>query len=499
MNLRVHLSVGLLLVSFVLGAAEHPSLAWNTPRGGTREGDLVTVALQSEGTAMFSAPVDLSAWAGKILKASIRVRGEKVVPPPTRWLGFKFMLHFRDAITGRDEYPGAPWREGSWDWTTVELRADLRGVRPEQGSLSLGLQKGSGTVSFDLASLTFEEEKPLFEFDEGTEPCAYSPRVKNQTPLRGVMLPGGPCKEEDFKTLKDWGATLVRYQMNRGWGKTNMNQDVAEYMSWVDSKVDHLLTDILPWAEKYGLQVVVDLHVPPGGRDKSGDMNMFYEVKFADAFLETWKRIATRCKGRRGIWGYDLINEPCQNRPAAPNCDYWTLQARAARLVREIDPVTPIVIEANGWDSASQFRFLKPLELSDVIYQTHMYDPGYYTHQGVHAKSEKDWLRTPYPCAAKKLDKEFLRAALKPVLDFQRRHGAVIYVGEFSAITWAEGADAYLRDCISIFNEYGWHWTYHAFREWAGWSVEHEADGFMKFRPAADTPRKRALLEGLVK
>ena len=52
---------------------------------------------------------------------------------------------------------------------------------------------------------------------------------------------------------------------------------------------------------------------------------------------------------------------------------------------------------------------------------------------------------------------------------------------------------------ISIFNEYGWHWTYHAFREWAGWSVEHEADGFMKFRPAADTPRKRALLEGLVK
>ena len=33
--------------------------------------------------------------------------------------------------------------------------------------------------------------------------------------------------------------------------------------------------------------------------------------------------------------------------------------------------------------------------------------PGYYTHQGVHAKSEKDWLRTPYPCAAKKLDKEF--------------------------------------------------------------------------------------------
>lgn len=496
MKIRSALAGLLWCVASACAASGLSQLAWQTPKGGTREGDVVTVQLAKKGTSMFSAPVDLSAWEGKILKASIRVRGENVVPSSKRWLGFKFMLHFRDAMTGRDEYPGAPVREGSWDWTVLEIRADLRGVRPEKGSLSLGLQDGAGKVSFDLSSLTFEEVKPLFAYDEGNEQCVYSPRLKNLPPLKGVMLPGDPCKEDDFRTLKAWGATLARYQMTRGWGKRNTNQDVGEYLAWVDSKVDHLLKDVLPWAEKYGIQIVVDLHVAPGGRDASGDMNMFYDVKFANAFLEAWKRIATRCAGRRNIWGYDLINEPSQDRPAAPDCDYWTLQARAAKIVREIDPVTPIIVESNGWDSPKLFAFMKPFDLKDVIYQAHMYDPGYYTHQGVHAASEKEWTRTPYPCPEKKVDKDYLRAALKPVLDFQKRHNAVVYIGEFSAIAWAEGADAYIRDCISVFKEYGWHWTYHAFREWDGWSVEHEATGWRKFRPAADTPRKRALVEG---
>ena len=65
----------------------------------------------------------------------------------------------------------------------------------------------------------------------------------------------------------------------------------------------------------------------------------------------------------------------------------------------------------------------------------------------------------------------------------------------------AVGADRYIADCIALFREYGWDWTYHAFREWEGWSVEHEPVSFGttpdSFRPSADNPRKRALLEGL--
>ena len=69
--------------------------------------------------------------------------------------------------------------------------------------------------------------------------------------------------------------------------------------------------------------------------------------------------------------------------------------------------------------------------------------------------------------------------------------------GRVSAIAWAPGADQYLRDCIGIFRDYGWDWTYHAFREWAGWSVEHEGEDDASLRPSADNPRKQALLEGM--
>ena len=95
-------------------------------------------------------------------------------------------------------------------------------------------------------------------------------------------------------------------------------------------------------------------------------------------------------------------------------------------------------------------------------------------------------------------DKDCLRSAVRGAREFQLKYGARIYAGEFSAVAWAEGAENYLRDCISLFGEYGWDWTYHAFREWEGWSVEHETAGpGSPSLPSADNPRRRALLEGL--
>ena len=76
-----------------------------------------------------------------------------------------------------------------------------------------------------------------------------------------------------------------------------------------------------------------------------------------------------------------------------------------------------------------------------------------------------------------------------------------MFVGEFSAIAWAPNAEGYIRDCISIFEELGWDWTYHAFREFDGWSVEREAVSrgmpSSNFRKSADNPRMRVLKQGL--
>ena len=490
-----------LLWFCVLAAAEllsaaSPTFPERLPRGVSRDGDLLTVdsSVGGAGCAVH-AEVDLTPFAGRALSASIRCRGEQVVKARESWLGMKFMLSYTDAA-GERHWPQSAAKTGSFDWTLLRFRADLAGTSAKdgKGTLTLGFQEGGGRLVFDLKSLKIEPSREIWPRTNAEYRVGYPARVRDLPPLKGVMLPSGPCKEDDFRTLHDWGATLVRYQMCRFWGEDNANGDLADYDRWLDGKLDHLDAVVLPLAEKYGLKVVIDLHVPPGGRNGS-EMNMFHDRRFADHFIACWRRIATRFCNRRAVYGYDLINEPEQQLEALDGCDYWNLQRRAAEAVRAIDPDTTIIVESNGWDGADAFRYLSPLAMDNVIYQVHMYEPHQFTHQGVHNADR--WNRVGYPNAERGWDREFIRRRLQPVLDFRQRHGARIYVGEFSAIAWGEGADRYIADCISLFDEYGFDWTYHAFREWTGWSVEHETA-----RPGAkpvlssDNPRMRALKAG---
>ena len=92
-------------------------------------------------------------------------------------------------------------------------------------------------------------------------------------------------------------------------------------------------------------------------------------------------------------------------------------------------------------------------------------------------------------------DRKRLAVLMKPVVEFQKKYGAEIYVGEFSAVRYAPGAARWLEDVISLFEEYGWDWSYHAFRESHFWSVEHVGpDGAHPVPADEDTDRKRVLL-----
>ena len=326
----------------------------------------------------------------------------------------------------------------------------------------------------------------------GSVRCVYSDALKAMPALRGVMSPMRPMTENDFRTLHDWGVQLLRYQMNRNWGARNADRDLDDYDRWLGGKLDHLESFVLPMAEKYGMKVVIDLHMPPGGKGEGDEMNMFHEPDYAAHFIKVWERIAKRFCGHVAVYGYDLVNEPVQKRPPANGMDCWALQRKTAERIREIDPDTPIVVESNL--AASPYAFpAKPFDLKDIIYQVHVYIPVEYTHQGVFGPNDapKKW---PDPSRGWERDFCIRDRILKPVRDFQLKYGARIYAGEFSAICWAEGADRFLADCISLFEEFGWDWTYHAFREWPGWSVEHEGPDKDHLVPSADNPRKRVLL-----
>ena len=503
------------------------ALGWKLPPYAKLEGNILTIDVPETAARQgcrVEAEIDLSCYDGVPFEAEIEAWGERIGKPRDAWNGLKFQFEYVDPDTGETQYPNTIPLRGDFERRALPMRDSLCTRKAAPSRLVLGLQDTSGKVVFDLSTLRIREGKPFWPVTNRTHRCAYSAPVgvtsderrvtseaaptlvtrhpslvthhasQRHAPLRGVMSPGRNMTTNDFATLADWGVTLLRYQMSRNWGKAGTNRDLAEFEAWLDSRLDHFESFVLPQCRKHGIRVVLDMHVTPGGRNTRREFSMFFEQEYANWFVAKWRRIAGRFKGNAdAIYGYDLCNEPVQYAEALPECDWWSIQRRAAEAIREVDPDTPIIIESNIWDVPSTYGTMSPLTLTNVVYEVHVYNPPEYTHQGV---GHRDSTLRAYPDSARKWDKEHLKRILKPVRDFEKRHGAKIYVGEFSAIAWAPGADQYLRDCIDIFEEYGWDWTYHAFREWDGWSVEHEADRPFKIVPSADNPRKRALLDG---
>ena len=480
----------------VAAAAPSAALDWHLPPYATREGDLLTIDVPESAARQgcrVEANVDLSAFDGMAFEAEIEASGERIAKPRAAWNGLKFQFEYTDPASGETFYPNTASRLGDFPRQTLHVRDSLCTAKAAPARIVLGLQDTSGRVVFDLSTLRIRAATPHWPVTNRTHRCEYSAPVAEAAIRRGVMSPGRDMTEDDFRALRDWGATLLRYQMVRKWGQQGTNRDLAEYGDWLEGRLAHFESVILPMCRQYGLKVVLDLHVTPGGRNGQNEFDMLFDREYADWFVEFWRRTAARFAGNADvIYGYDLCNEPVQNGEALPGCDFWSLQKRAAEAIREIDPETPVIIETNNWDVPSAFGMLSPLALVNVIYEVHVYNPIQFTHQGVMSHPTG----AAYPDAAKGWDRECLRRVLGPVRAFQERHGAKIYVGEFSAAAWAPGADAYLRDCIALFAEYGWDWTYHAFRESPVWDVEKAGSRFSEMVPATDTPRKRALLEG---
>jgi aryl-phospho-beta-D-glucosidase BglC (GH1 family) len=233
----------------------------------------------------------------------------------------------------------------------------------------------------------------------------------------------------------------------------------------------------------------VDLHTPPGGRDDANDCRLFQEKRFQDKFLEVWEKMARRYTGNTTVWGYDLVNEPCEGNVVEGCMDWQELATAAAKKVREIDGEHAIIVEPAPWGGAESLANLEPIPVPGVVYSVHMYQPHQFTHQGVYGSPTG--IAYPGKIDGKDWDKDRLKRAFQPVAEFQRAYGVHMYIGEFSAIRWAPGDSgyAYLRDVVDIMEENGWDWAYHAFREWDGWSVEHGGD--QKDRTRSPTPTKR--------
>lgn len=421
----------------------------------------------------------------------------------------------RDEMGRQTEYQVAPLCNGTssrWRKYSAEFF-----IRPATESLTIlfGIQKSSGTIVFRNIQVK-ASGKPVFE-TIWTPPenfrCEYTERVMRLPQMRGFMSPPiALITPDDLREMASMGANLLRWQMNAH------DSNLEDWKNNILRQLDKL-ERFLPLCRELGLSIIIDLHTPPGNRRNSdgtlgtadgadklsdgGKFVMFDSDPHYQAYLDIWRIIAHRFKDCPTIYGYDLYNEPAQM--SFSKRDYLRCYYDCAQVIRSIDPETPILIESNEWASPEAFSYLKPLPFRNIIYQAHMYRSGNYTHQGVgdsgdyFARYPASRISYPSTLSGRPFNKEYLRTALIPVRRFQQKYHARILIGEFGVIRWAGNGERWLDDVLSLFEEFGWDWCYHAFREWHGWSLEHSSDP-RNTRPVPETtPRKKVILNYLKK
>ncbi len=457
---------------------------------------VLRVTLEKRGNHMLSAKLPIERIRGRRVTFSAKIKASDVAKPAELWNGVKLMLVTQSPAG--PTYTGASDFFGTFDWKNVG-RSAIVPADATEASVVIGLQDTSGAAWFDDVTVTITG---VPRTPPAVRPAPLPPekldRRTHVPRLRGVMYgPGG--REEDLRALAGWGGNLIRWQFY----SYKMNQpehrnDLAAYDEFIDETIAEL-DRFLPLCEELGIQVVIDLHTPPGAMD-AGQMTMFRDERCQAKFIEVWDRLAAHFRDKPAIWAYDLLNEPVEGGPSPEVRGWRELAGHVAKRVRAIDPHRAILIAPGPFGGWEDLPFFEPIDVPGIVYTVHLYEPMMFTHQGV-LDGMPAGVSYPGEIRGKQWNKDAIREALEPVRQYQLDYNVPIYVGEFSAIRWAPGDSAadYLRDVIEIFEELGWDWSYHAFREWHGWDVEIGPDPNDRKRGDAPNARQTVLRKAFEK
>ena len=298
-----------------------------------------------------------------------------------------------------------------------------------------------------------------------------------------VRYRGFTVSSLDKPVLEDavnrWHANQVRYMMCPVWRAPNCA--VGHYQAaWRKMIAD--LPAGLDNANALGLAVAIDLHQLPDDHPRTypsdPKQGWWYDEENLRMMIACWKELATLCKDRNQVIWFDLWNEPLEmsvvhNTPSYP--PPWPMWAqKIIDEIRQIDTRHPIAIEPGPGMLSWGFKGFPLLKdpCQPLIYSVHVYQPLEYTHQGVQRKNISAWPGVFGDNGGGQWNKERLLREYADTIEYQKKYGVRIWVGEFSAPRWAPNAAGYLRDCMDFFEQHGWDWSYHALHEAGVWGLD---------------------------
>jgi hypothetical protein len=186
-----------------------------------------------------------------------------------------------------------------------------------------------------------------------------------------------------------------------------------DFMRELDSVVNH--------ATGLGLAVIVDVHPEEGYKQQllSGDDSIH-------RFVSLWRALARHYRvSNPQLVFFEVMNEPEQQ-----DAVRWrNIEMQAAHAIRDSAPGHTIVATALHWSSTEDLEQMLPLDLDDVIYTFHDYEPFPFTHQGATwtMREVRPLRGVPYPLTAE---------SVAPILSQEPDAGSQHWLSHYAATPW---------------------------------------------------------------
>lgn len=176
-----------------------------------------------------------------------------------------------------------------------------------------------------------------------------------------------------MKRCAEWGANVIRLAFY--WDKFVQPGTVT-----LDEQKVKAIDEVISWAKKYGIYVILDMHTVPGGKAKN-HCGIYKNKKDLDNFTGLWQQFARRYKNEPVVAAYELMNEP----DTAPNNHALYQKTVKAVIdgIRKVDADKMLVV--SGDDSSIHQSSLDEYAKQDdpnVLYTFHYYQGSW----------PKDWL-----------------------------------------------------------------------------------------------------------
>ncbi len=262
--------------------------------------------------------------------------------------------------------------------------------------------------------------------------------------------------EDDARRVAELGLNFVRVPV---WYQA-LDDETLPVPAWRLAGWNQL-HEVLEWARRHRLYVLLDLHGAPGGQsaaDHAGlpDGNYLWSTPACvDKAAALWQALATWFADDPHVLGFDLLNEPMGAPDAAT---YRAVHDALYQAIRAVDSRHIVWIE-HGY-LAGDLR-VAPAEMGweNAAYQVHIY---------VDAASAEEY------------EARFVDELLGVASDYDR-YGCPLLIGEFSTATSAAwGADG-LGRVFGRMNAAGIHWA-----PWT-WKYRVPGDTWGLYTPPAAT------------